>query len=290
MGPLELVQLTGLMRLTSGDPKIAIGLIDGPVAADHADLRHAHIRVIPESVQAACTHANSVACVHGTFIAGILSAGRDSAAPAICPDCTLWVRPIFSASTTGHALPGATPRELARAITDCVGAGARVINLSAALTQSAVTVERELTLALDHAAQHGVLVVAASGNQATVGSTAITRHPWVIPVIGYDLTGQPVNNSNVGHAIGRRGLGGPGGAVTSLGTHGHPLTMGGTSVAAPFVTGTIALLWSLFPAMSAGAMRDALTPTINARRTGVVPPLLNAQSIYQALSQSHESR
>jgi len=39
--------------------------------------------------------------------------------------------------------------------------------------------------------------------------------------------------------------------VTSLGSEGRPLTLGGTSVATPFVTGAIALLWSEFPAASA---------------------------------------
>ena len=45
----------------------------------------------------------------------------------------------------------------------------------------------------------------------------------------------------LGSSIGRRGLSAPGDAITSLSAAGPPLTLGGTSVAAPFVTGTIAL-------------------------------------------------
>jgi len=36
------------------------------------------------------------ACSHGTLVAGVLSARRDSLHPGICPGCTLVVRPIFS--------------------------------------------------------------------------------------------------------------------------------------------------------------------------------------------------
>src|SRR4029453_16263325 len=46
--------------------------------------------------------------------------------------------------------------------------------------------ERALTHALDYATIHGVIIVVAAGNQATVGSTVITRHPCVIAVIACD--------------------------------------------------------------------------------------------------------
>ena len=36
--------------------------------------------------------------------------------------------------------------------------------------------------------------------------------------------------------------------MTSLGAHGQTSTVGGTSVAAPFVTGAVALVWSQLPA------------------------------------------
>lgn len=95
MNHLDLVKLTALMELTSGKPEMMVGLIDGPVAVDHPGLVRENIREIPGSRHETCTLANSVACTHGTSIAGILSATRDSLAPAICPSCTLLVRPIF---------------------------------------------------------------------------------------------------------------------------------------------------------------------------------------------------
>ena len=264
MTPLDLVRLTPLIDRTSGRPELTIGLIDGPVVMNHPELANQHIREIPGNGSAACTQANSTACLHGTFVAGILSAKRGSVAPAICPNCTLLVRPIFAETTAANGeMPSAMPEELAQAILDCIDAGARVLNISAALAQPSMKNERTLEEALDQAARRGVIVVAAAGNQGTLGSTAITCHPWVIPVVGYDLQGRPMNHSNLGSSIGRRGLGAPGDQITSLGAEGKPLTFGGTSAAAPFVTGAIALLWSEFPTATATEIKFAATQRIS---------------------------
>ena len=109
-----------------------------------------------------------------------------------------------------------------------------------------------------------MIVVAAAGNQGALGSSAITRHPWVIPVVACDDRGRPTNESNLGGSIGRRGLSALGAGVTSLAAEGEPLTLGGTSVAAPFVTGAIALLWSDFPGGERRSNQTRRHPRINA--------------------------
>ena len=282
---LDLVNLTPLMELTSGRPKIVIGLVDGPVVINHPDLAGENVREIPGRIGGTCAQASSLACMHGTFVAGILCAKRSSAAPAICPSCTLLVRPIFSEMPAASELiPSATPEELAAAIIECIDAGAHLVNLSAALAQvPSAKGERALGQALDHAANRGVIVVAAAGNQGTVGSTAITRHPWVIAVIACDGRGRPLNESNFGNSIGRRGLGAPGEGITSLGTDSKAVPSGGTSVAAPFVTGAIALVWSEFPDASAGQIKLAVTQAHAQRRPTVVPAVLNAWAIHTAM-------
>jgi subtilisin family serine protease len=285
VNPLGLVKLAALMDRTSGSPDVKIGLIDGPVFTRHLDLAGEYLREIPGENGATCTQANSTACLHGTFIAGILSAKRNSPAPAICPDCTLLIRPIFAETALGRDhMPSATPQELGAAIIECIDAGARVINLSLALGQPSIKGERALEEALNQAIRRGVIVVAAAGNQGTLGSSAITRHPWVIPVVACDFRGRPVNESNLGSSIGRQGLSAPGNGITSLGAEGQPLTLGGTSVAAPFVTGAIALLWSEFPAASVAQIKLAVTQAGAPRRASVVPPLLDAMAAFQVLS------
>jgi subtilisin family serine protease len=292
MNHLDLVKLPTLMELTRGRPEIVIGLIDGPVAMNHPDLVSETIRELPGGSQGTCAQANSVACIHGTFVAGILCAKRGSLTPpAICPDCTLLVRSIFLETTSGgEQTPSATPEELGVAIIESIEAGAHVLNLSIALTGPSSRGNRELEEALDYAVRRGVLVVTAAGNQGTVGSTAITRHPWVIPVVACDLQGRPMGYSNLGSSIGRRGLRAPGDNITSLGVDGNPLTFGGTSAAAPFVTGAIALLWSEFPTATATAVKVAVTQASTARRPSVVPPLLNAWAAYQCIVAAHKRR
>lgn len=290
MLPTELIKLTALMQRTSGSPQVKIGLIDGPVVTQHADLAGEHLHEIPGHNGASCTRANSGACVHGTFVAGILSARRNSFAPAICPDCTLLIRPIFGETIAGREhIPSATPQELAAAVLECINAGARVINLSLALAQPSTKGEQALEDAFNQALRRGVLIVAAAGNQGTLGSSAITRHPWIIPVVACDLRGRPINESNLGGTIGTRGLSAPGESITSLDAAGQALTLGGTSMAVPFVTGAIGLLWSEFPAATAAQIKLALTQAVP-RRASVVPPLLNAESAYQLLLRTNTRR
>jgi len=291
MNYLDLIKLRSLMDLTSGNPEIRIGLIDGPVALDHPDLAGQSIREISGPMNKRCSQANSLACRHGTFVAGILSAKRSSVAPAICPDCTLLVRSIFvEPPSASDQIPSATPEELSTAIIDSIKANAQVLNLSVVLTQAFTKGQYKLEQALDYAAKCGVIVVAAAGNQGTIGSTVITRHPWVIPVVACDHRGRPMSYSNLGNSIGRRGLGAPGENVTSLGVDGKLQTFGGTSAAAPFVTGAIALLYSVFPTALASEVKFVITQAYAAQRTTVVPPLLDAWVAYQLIANIHERR
>jgi subtilisin family serine protease len=285
---LNLVRLGPLKERSSGTTQTVIGLVDGPVALNHPDLVAESVRGTSGGPGAGCTHSSNAACTHGTFTAGILSAKRGSPAPAICPRCALLVRPIFrEGAAENGALPSATPAELAKAIVECIEAGARVLNLSAAFAQPSSRGERELEEALDYAVRRGIIVVAAAGNQGALGSSVITRHPWVIPVAACDLRGRPLGQTNLGSSVGRRGLLAPGEGVTSLSAEGAPRTLGGTSVAAPFVTGTIALLWSMFPRASAAEVKHAVTSAYGRRRITVVPPLLDAWASYQTMATTY---
>jgi subtilisin family serine protease len=284
--PIDVVRLGPLMQRTSGVPRIAVALIDGPVALDHPDLAADRIREIPGVLRGTCARAGSAACRHGTFVAGVLNAKRGSVAPAICPHCTLLLRPIFAETTEGAGMPSASPEDLAAAVVDAVNAGARVVNISAALQCPYPKGERAIADALTHAAVRDVIVVAAAGNEWTIGGSALARHPCVIPVVACDERGRPVTHSTLGSSIGRRGLSAPGVKITSLGPGSSPVTLGGTSAAAPFVTGTIALLWSEFPTATAAEVRLAVTNAGGRRRSTVIPPLLDAWAAYRELATS----
>ena len=51
---LDLVNLTVLMRLTSGSAEIVIGLIDGPVPCSHPDLANDNIRTLSGKIEGRC--------------------------------------------------------------------------------------------------------------------------------------------------------------------------------------------------------------------------------------------
>jgi subtilisin family serine protease len=122
------------MKQGEGSPEVVVGMLDGPVAIGHPDLAAATIRGA-----AGCSQTTSAACRHGTFTAGILSAKRESMAPAICPGCTLLVRPIFKETTRGNvAIPSASVEELTEAIVECIDGGAHVLNLSVAFCAAVI--------------------------------------------------------------------------------------------------------------------------------------------------------
>jgi subtilisin family serine protease len=281
---LAAVNLQPLMELTRGRPEIAVGLLDGPVLTTLPAFSEATIRWWPPAAPPA-GRPDGPAARHGTFVAGILSGDRSSIAPGICPGCTLIVRPIFGqASADGRSAVRSTPEELAEALVRCAEAGVRVANVSAAVIGGAGGGERVLREALDQAMRRGMLVVVAAGNEGRVGGSALTTHPWAIPVVACGPAGQPLDASNLGASVGTRGLGAPGDRVVSLTPEGGGAEWSGTSVAAPFVTGAIALLWSLYPEASAAVVRSAVLQATSRRRS-IVPPLLDASAAHRRLSE-----
>jgi subtilisin family serine protease len=285
-GPLGLVNLEPLMEKTSGRADIVVGLLDGPVESSVASLAGENIRTLEGAVQTD-GRAGEGSRQHGTFIAGVLSGRRGSVAPAICPECTLLVRPIFLSmpGADSDRTPRATLKELSAAIRESLRAGVHVLNLSVAVTGRFPSLERELHEALDEAMRRGTIVVAAAGNQQAVGTSTITAHRWVIPVVSYELTGRPSPLSNLSASIGKRGLGAPGEQVMSLTPNGEPVAGSGTSVATPFVSGAIALLWSQVPRAPAEAVRFAVSQS-GRRSRSIVPPLLDAWAAWLRLKQT----
>ncbi|MGW0708021.1 S8 family serine peptidase [Streptomyces sp. NPDC002643] len=285
MNPLDLVGLPPLMARTAGRSSVVVGLVDGRVDLAHPAFAGRSVRELrPAAGETACGRAD-VCCAHGTAVAGIIAGDQ-----GISPRCTLLSRPLFTdrPADGGPAtcLTGVRTGELAEAITEAVDAGVHVLNLSMAQPAPSGLRDHALEAALDHAARRGVIVVVAAGNQGRVGSSVLTEHPWVVPVIAYDRAGHPMPQSNLGASIGRNGVGAPGDRIQAPGPDGRPFTLSGTSAAAPFVTGAAALLCSAFPNAGPAAVRHALTHGPGRRRS-VTPPLLDARAAYMALRNSH---
>jgi len=277
------------MNISSGSQEVVIGIIDGPIDFDHPDFRYSHIRTVNDRQLGMCKSASSIACIHGTFVVGMLSAKRGTNTLGMCPNCSVILRPIFIEDVDNNKLhlPSSTPRELSKAIVETINAGAKIINLSVGLSTSSLTPYPEIQEAYNYASQRGVIIVVAAGNQGNVGYISILNHPWIIPVAACDDYGRLIPISNFGPSIGNRGLMAPGVNITSTIPEGKYTKMSGTSISVPFVTGTIALLWSIFPKARAGEiMRSVIIGASSHRHNTIVPPLLNAESALILLKSS----
>jgi subtilisin family serine protease len=297
MDPLVLTRLQPLMEDSSGRSDIVIGLIDGPVDLEHPAFRQSRIRTIRESQSIACRDASSIACSHGTFVAGILCAKRALSAPGICPNCEIILKPVFSEDSKNKNnkenkkddevfFPSTSPEELAVSITETVDAGAQIINLSLGLSTSSLTIYYRLQEAYDYALKNGVIIVVAAGNQGSIGNISLINHRWPIPVAGCNEEGRFDGTSNFGPSIGNRGVMAPGINITSTLPGGQYAQMSGTSFAAPFVTGSIALLWSMFPNATPVDIIHSITRVISFNRRSIIPPLLNVEAAWNKLKNS----
>jgi subtilisin family serine protease len=286
MDALRQTRLDMVMRLSTGNPNLTIGLVDGPVDFSHPAFQGAKIRTIRNSQLTACKNASNIACSHGTFIAGILCSKRGLAAPAICPGCEVILNPIFQRRydqriNNVNTVPSTTPDELSNAIVETIDAGAHIINLSLGLSTSSLVVYDSLQQTYDYALRKGVIIVVAAGNQGHIGNTSIIGHRWLIPVSSCDESGRLDPMSNFGPSLARKGLMAPGVNINSTYPEGRYARMSGTSFAAPFVTGGIALLLSLF---KNNTPESIIYSVINASRDrSISPPLFNAEAAFNAL-------
>lgn len=104
--------------------------------------------------------------------------------------------------------------------------------------------------------QQGLVVVAAAGNAGVdARSDSPASEPSLLTVGAVDRYDRDTSFSNSGPAL---DLYAPGADIRSDALHGGSITMSGTSMAAPHVSGAAALYWGLHPSASAEAVTSAI--------------------------------
>jgi len=278
--PLELINLSRILTLSKGTPHVKIGIIDGPIDFAHPDFENLHFKTVHQSDLENCKKATSTACEHGTLVAGIMASKRGSPSPSICPNCTFILNPIFS---DNQLFPFSTPEKLAIAIIETVDAGSNIINLSVSLSTPSMRKYSKLEDAIDYAISKKVLIVTAAGNQGKIALSTSFNKRNVIIVAACDRYGFPTIDTNLG---GKNTLGfhimAPGVDITSTIPNKGYQSVSGTSIATPFVTGTIALMASVFPNLSPLELKEILTETHKRNRT-IIPPVLDTEVFYNEL-------
>jgi subtilisin family serine protease len=158
---------------------------------------------------------------HGTAVAGIIA--------AVAPGAS--IMPIKVLDSDGWG----TEFGLAEGIRYAVQHGANVINLSLGMAAPSAVVAQ----AINDAAQHGVVVVAAAGNTGSAAPTFPASAPHTLAVAATDATDAKAPFSAYGAFV---GVSAPGVAIDSAYYTGGYAWWSGTSMAAPFVSGEVALI------------------------------------------------
>ena len=202
---------------------------------------------------------------HGTFTAGEIAAVGNNGIGVAGVNWNVQLMPVQFLNSSGSGSDTAA----AEAIDYAVNHGAKVINAS-----WGGGADDTVAAAIQYADQHGVIIVAAAGNSGTDNDNADTwfspasysvDYPNLISVAATDSNGDLAAFSNYGVASVQ--IAAPGANVESTELNGGYGTDSGTSVAAPLVTGTIALVEAAHPTWSMnqvmGAVLDTVTPDPN---------------------------
>jgi subtilisin family serine protease len=236
---------------------VRIGIVDTGIDLTHEDLA-AHI---VESTSCLDTDGNPLKCAgsaqddfgHGTHVAGIAAAIKDNGVgvAGVAPDAELVVARVFKGAT-------ADSTDVVAGIKWVVDHGAKVVNLSlgGALFVVAATFGSDLKAGVEYAWARGAVPVVASGNDDLFGAGIGSSEYGDINALIVGATGHNDKVADYSSPTGNAkwalmAPGGTGGQVDAdniystlwaKGKKNHYGYLAGTSMAAPHVTGAVALL------------------------------------------------
>ncbi|MEV0713284.1 type VII secretion-associated serine protease mycosin [Asanoa sp. NPDC050611] len=237
---------------------ITVAVIDSGVSATHPALAGKVLEgrdFVESSARGRCDEV-----AHGTLVAGVI-AGRqpqNSVFSGIAPKAS--ILPIRVLRDLQKDFDPNTSADIATAITWAADQDVDVINLS--LTTDPTS---GLEDAIDYAVEHGVVVVAAAGNDGGSNGNEQTAYPaaydGVIAVAGIDQAGHHVDTSTSGPYV---DVAAPGAEVAGPMPRGDGYAQfkdGGTSFAAAYVSGLAALIRSADPDLKPSQVAERITAT-----------------------------
>ena len=186
---------------------------------------------------------------HGTMVTGIIAAMANNSVGIVGVASNVSIMPLKVLSTSGGSWI-----DLDRAILRAAHSGARIITMSLGGEYSRLSMAMEA--AINHAYQDGCILVAAAGNDNNSEPFYPAACENVIAVGAIDQTSIKASFSNYGNYI---DFCAPGVNIVTTSKNGNYVYGSGTSFAAPFVAGVIALMISKYPQLTNEQIISTLT-------------------------------
>jgi len=190
---------------------------------------------------------------HGTHVAGTIGAVGDNGIGVAGVDWHAKIMALKFLDSSGSGYLS----DAVRALNYAVANGARVVNNS----YGGGGYDAAMATAISNARAHGVILVAAAGNDGTNNDTspvypANYAGDNLISVAATDRNDRLATFSNYGHST--VDIAAPGVSIYSTLPGGRYGTYSGTSMATPHVTGALALVWDAHPSWSYRQVIDAV--------------------------------
>jgi subtilisin family serine protease len=284
---LHAAGLTRLSGLTAGIPEVRIALVDGPISFDPRLVQSEILTVFPIS-----SSDHAIAARHATHVASILT-GDSPDLMAICRKCTILSVPVIDdRALAGHVSAHAISRRLSDGIIAAIDAGADIIHLGLLVNPASAEAFGPLIEVLRGAARMGIHTVIPAGNNGSLGVLPPLVVPGLVPVVlGSDEgNATPFSSSNLETA--RRGLLAPGFNIPGPKAEHSTSLRTGSSFSAAFVTGTFALLRSLYPSIPISEVLGAILRAGTGSPTplGLVPRRLDGEASLQLLESRYSQK
>ncbi|WP_027088314.1 S8 family peptidase [Cohnella panacarvi] len=233
--------------VSKGSDDIVVAVIDTGVQADHPDLQGRLVEGV-NIVDPSSPPEDDVG--HGTHVAGIISASVNNREGVAGMTWYTKIMPIKALDSTGA---GST-YSVAEGVLWAVDHGADVINMSLGNYAQAEFLHDALKYAYDH----GVVLVAASGNDNTDRPGFPAAYPEVLAVAATDPDKSRAEYSNYGDYI---DIAAPGTSIPSTYPGSRYAALSGTSMACPHVAALASLVRAVNPQLNNEEVMDVLRRT-----------------------------
>jgi subtilisin family serine protease len=215
--------------ISTGSSAITIAILDSGIDLTHPDLVN---KLVPGFNTIDSNKPPQDDYGHGTHVAGIAAASTNNAIGIAGVSWGARLMPVKVLNSSG----GGTFSNVAAGIVWATDHGAQIINMSLGGSSYSQT----LQAAVAYSANHGVLLIAASGNSNSNSVLYPARFPQVMAVAATDGSNQRAAFSNYGPEI---EIAAPGALILSTSPGGVYSLQSGTSMATPYVSGLAAVLF-----------------------------------------------